>query len=79
MTPLVLGVLARGLLKLCTKYFAGLATTTIRYLSYRDIAILNNLETTNQVKITALTLNVTNLEYHQVEGQINKVMELQDE
>lgn len=32
-TPLVLGAFARGLLKLGTKYFAGLATT-IRYLRH---------------------------------------------
>lgn len=30
-----------------------------------------------QAKITALTLNITNLEYHQIEGQINNLMEEQ--
>lgn len=30
-----------------------------------------------QAKITALALNITNLEYHQIEGQINNLMEEQ--
>lgn len=31
-----------------------------------------------QAKIAALTLNITSLEYHQIEGQINKLMEEQE-
>lgn len=30
-----------------------------------------------QAKIMALALNITNLEYHQIEGQINNLMEKQ--
>lgn len=77
-----MSIVAKRLLKLGAKYLSGLATIgTIGYLSCLDKAVGNELEEIkcHQAKIAALTLNVANLEYHQVEGQFNRVIHQQGE
>ena len=50
------------------------------YMGYRDVMIGNEIQSlqNQQAKIASLMLNITDLEYHQVEGQINAVLERQE-
>lgn len=49
------------------------------YKGYRDVVIDKEIEAMwhQQARIAVLVLNIPDLEYHQVEGQINAVAEQQ--